>query len=556
MKILLLSGLGPSWPEGSAFYDSNMLSHTFLDKECYHEGLKRSISTNDFYITLANGKTIPLFRLRNGVEKNLTSLTLEGILSKCDCEYKYVDLERVWNDETIDDYKDINYIFLSTTFICNLSDLRYALNWCQKNYPGVGVVLGGQFSNLKYKKILEEFPSVIYIMRGDGEIAIPELLDFLNHKTSNIEEVSNLVWRRENEVVSNEVKMVDVNTIPAIDVNEHVDSMYYESMRGCAFGCKFCSFPFASPKWRYKSAQKIADDWIYYSDVFGIKRIRAMDSAFTFPPKRLEELMSLLKGKNIEWEAYSRADVITSPEIIRNLEDANCRLLSIGFESLSDNTLKYMNKRTTAELNRTANNLLNQYAEKLDFRGSFIVGFPGETKEDYQKTHDFLVNEFKKQFHLSVFSLVDETMPIWKEAEKYGLVVIDPDNPDYNWSHVGMTAKEARELHQQTLYDVRWKNEFAVATEWQLPYDMPFNPDLDFKRNYRIEKLIERLAFVTKDFKGNQELIDSITNSVVEELKTLGVHIKALDKERQEKIPSNKALKKNHEKKNNNREDK
>ena len=33
-----------------------------------------------------------------------------------------------------------------------------------------------------------------------------------------------------------------------------------------------------------------------------------------------------------------------------------------------------------------------------------------------------LVNEFKKQFHLSVFSLVDETMPIWKEADKLGLL--------------------------------------------------------------------------------------------------------------------------------------
>ena len=41
MKILLLSGLGPSWPQGSAFYDSNMLNQTFLDKDCYHDGLKR-----------------------------------------------------------------------------------------------------------------------------------------------------------------------------------------------------------------------------------------------------------------------------------------------------------------------------------------------------------------------------------------------------------------------------------------------------------------------------------------------------------------------------------
>lgn len=184
-----------------------------------------------------------------------------------------------------------------------------------------------------------------------------------------------------------------------------------------------------------------------------------------------------------------------------------------------------MNKRTTADINRKVNKLLNEHAEKLDFRASFIVGFPGETEEEYMKTHEFLVNEYKKQFHLSVFSLVDETMPIWGEADKYNLVVTDMNNPDYNWSHCGMDAQRARELHQKTLFDVRWKNEWAVATEWQLPYDLPLNPYLDFTKNYRIEKLIERLAFVDHDFNGNQEEIDRITNSCVEELQTLGVFI-------------------------------
>ncbi|MBR4672472.1 MAG: radical SAM protein [Bacilli bacterium] len=547
MKILLLSGLGPSWPQGSAFYNSNMLEHTFLDKECYHEGLKRNISKKDFYIYDSNGDEKSLFRERNGIEKNLTTLTLEGILNDCDCEYEYLDLEKVWNNFDYQNGDDIDYIFLSTTFICNLSDLNYAINWCKQNLPGKKIIVGGQFSNLKYKKILEEFGDILYVMRGDGEIAIPALLDYLNHKQDDISKVPNLVWRNGDEVVSNEVKMVDVNTVPAIKLDGHVDNMYYESMRGCAFGCKFCSFPAASPKWRYKSAQKIADDWLYYSDAFGVKRMRAMDSAFTFPPKRLQELLELLKDKGIEWEAYSRADVINSKEVIEALEDANCRLLSFGFESLSDDTLKKMNKRVTAEQNRKTNELLNKYAKKLDYRCSFIVGFPGETPEEYQKTHDFLVNEYKKQFHLSVFSLVDETMPIWQEAEKYGLEVTDPNNPDYNWKHKGMTAEEARKLHQQTLYDVRWKNEFAVGTEWQLPFDLPLNPNLDFTKNYRIEKLIERLAFVTKDFKGNQELIDAITESVVQELSTLGVHIKGFSYNKEERS-NNKALVKSDEK--------
>ena len=131
---------------------------------------------------------------------------------------------------------------------------------------------------------------------------------------------------------------------------------------------------------------------------YDIKRVKAMDSAFTFPPQRLDELINILLDENIEWEAYSRADVITTEEKIKFLEAAKCRLLSIGFESLSDDTLKKMNKRITAEQNRRANDLLNKHAQEMDFRGSFIVGFPGGTPEDFKLTHDFLVNEYKKQF--------------------------------------------------------------------------------------------------------------------------------------------------------------
>ena len=99
-------------------------------------------------------------------------------------------------------------------------------------------------------------------------------------------------------------------------------------------------------------------------------------------------------------------------------------------------------------------------------------------------------------------------MPIWKESEKYNLKIHDLNNPDYNWSHCGMNAETARKLHQQTLYDVRWQNEYAVAVEWQLQYDLPLNPSLNFTDNYRIEKLIERLAFVENDFSNDEEKIN------------------------------------------------
>ena len=478
---------------------------------------------DNFYYMQGTEK-IPLMRPRLEGEPHLTTAVLEDILNKCDCEYETLDLDNVWFEKKDPKIEKPDAIFLSTTFICNLRDLEVALKWIEKRYPESLIALGGQYSNLKYQKIMEKFENVSYVLRGDGEISIPPLIESLKGELKE-EEVPNLVWRDSNgDIKVNNLEYLDLDDYPVTKFKGQNMSVPYESMRGCAFACKFCSFPAASPKWRIKSAEKIMDDWNFYKEK-GVKRIKAMDSAFTAPKKRTEKLLEMLKDKGIEWEAYSRADVIDSPEIVKKLEDANCRVLSIGFESLSDDTLKKMNKRVTAEQNRKANELLIKHSKNLDFRGSFIVGFPGETPEDYQKTHDFLVNDFEKQFHLSVFSLTDETMPIWKEAELYDLKVEDMDNPDYNWSHCGMDAKKARELHQKTLYDVRWKNEKGVATEWQLPYQLPLIPTLTANQNYRIEKLIERLAFVTIDFKDEPEKIEAITKGIVDELETFGIFI-------------------------------
>jgi radical SAM superfamily enzyme YgiQ (UPF0313 family) len=268
----------------------------------------------------------------------------------------------------------------------------------------------------------------------------------------------------------------------------------YESMRGCPFSCKFCSFPHASPKWRYKSAQKIRNDWAAYAEQNSTQHIRASDSTFTTPPTRLRELLRLLPEVGVGWEAFARANALKDEETVGSLVEAHCKTLSIGFESMSDNTLKYMDKRVTATANRRAFELLRN--SDLGYRISFMVGFPGESAEDYARTQDFLVNDYSGYFMLNVFSLQDETMPVWADAEYYDLQVEDPENPDYSWSHRGMDVSAARELMLNTFEQVRWRNDSAVHLLWQKDYETPLMPHLSTQTNLRLEKLVERVAML------------------------------------------------------------
>ncbi len=101
---------------------------------------------------------------------------------------------------------------------------------------------------------------------------------------------------------------------------------------------------------------------------------------------------------------------------------------------------------------------------------------------------------------LSVFSFLDETMPVWQDAQRFGLTIATPDDPDYSWSHNGMDVADAQALHRRTLDATRWGSDEAVLLLWQADYDTPLIPGADRGTALRLEKAIERLAMLPADF--------------------------------------------------------
>lgn len=99
--------------------------------------------------------------------------------------------------------------------------------------------------------------------------------------------------------------------------------------------------------------RKIWGDWTGYVERNGVRHITALDSTFTVPKPRLRQLLPMLQDAPFTWEAYTRANTIYNEDVVTALERARCHKLSIGFESMSPNTLAYMHKQVRAEQNRT-----------------------------------------------------------------------------------------------------------------------------------------------------------------------------------------------------------
>ncbi len=525
MRTLLLSGLGPSI-KNDQYLEGSLLEQNPSPQRA--DRLSRwsdAVGQPDLRLDRLRWRGSRLLQPRRDRIPHLSTFVLRAILDRCPGEYDHVDTHAIWDDDPYQAADHYDVVLLSTTFIWEARSLRRAVDWLSQRWPKATVVLGGQYSNLKFARILRECPSVDYIVRGDGEHTLPALLEAISGH-GEIALVPNLVVRNDaGRLVVSEVSYVDLETEPSPGLIGAQQIVPYESMRGCPFKCGFCSFPHASPRWRHKSADKICDDWARYAKDCGTRLVKAMDSTFTIPPRRMHRLFEKLPALEIGWEAYSRANTIESADYVERLGESHCRSLSIGFESMSDRTLTAMDKGVTVAQNRRAFELLSQGA--VGYRCSFMVGYPGETPEQWEKTRDFLLHEYSGYYIMSVFSLQDETMPVWSRADEFGLTVDHSDDYDYRWTHDGMDEPTARSLLNEALDAMRTGNDDAVLMHWQAMYEHPLMPSDSRRHNLRVEKLIERLAMAPKDF-PDPSVARSVVADHVTDLRELGVELAAV----------------------------
>jgi anaerobic magnesium-protoporphyrin IX monomethyl ester cyclase len=539
MTALLVSGMGPEYPDNKLLRHSSFEALLNPDAAAFASG-KHAFDLATLRYKTNNGVELPLLRARRdgGARAasiltaeltprpasafHLTTFTLESILSRAGIEFDTLSTTHIWKGAGAEPAGRYDTILLSTTFIWDRRTLRQAITWIEQRFPEATLILGGQYSNLKFDQIMRDHNFVDFIVRGDAELALPDLLDKLG-TDADLGNVQNLVFRgTDGRLRVTPIMYIDIDENPSPSSNGYSPVVPYESMRGCPFSCKYCSFPAASPQWRYKSADKIVRDWAGYKRQNGATYIKALDSTFTVPPTRLREFLPKVAAIDIQWEAYTRANSIKNAELVQQLEESGCRSLFLGFESMSDTTLQYMDKKVTSRANRIAHELLNE--SKIKHFVSFIVGYPGESPELFEETKMFLVNEFAGEFALYVCMLQDETMPVWQDAKRFDLQVNDPSGEARIWSHCGMDSETATELQLETLRDVRWKNDNAIFRSWQHEFESPLMSGKSQQENALVEKMIDRLGMISADIE-NEGQARRLEDRLVHELDAHGVTI-------------------------------
>ena len=169
---------------------------------------------------------------------------------------------------------------------------------------------------------------------------------------------------------------------------------YLKISEGCDRPCSFCAIPLM----RGKHVSKSIEDLVIESEKLAAKGVSeliliAQDLTFygldLYKERALAKLLkALVKVEGIEWIRLHYAYPTGFPEDVLDVikeESKVCNYLDIPLQHISDSLLKSMRRGTTKEKTTSLINKMRNRVPNMAIRTTLIVGYPGETEENFQE---------------------------------------------------------------------------------------------------------------------------------------------------------------------------
>jgi len=202
-------------------------------------------------------------------------------------------------------------------------------------------------------------------------------------------------------------KVSEIEQLPLLSRDEYESRVittgenyaYLKIGEGCSNMCTYCAIPYI----RGKFASRKMEDIISEAKILakqGIKELIVIAQDTTkygidiYGKTMLTELLHKLSEiKEIKWLRflYSYPEGITD-ELIEEVKQNEkiCKYFDIPIQHISDNMLKAMNRKTTKQNIEKLIEKIRTEIPNVTLRTSLIVGFPGETKQDFSELYEFV----------------------------------------------------------------------------------------------------------------------------------------------------------------------
>lgn len=290
----------------------------------------------------------------------------------------------------------------TSTFMQNVPSLAAARR-LKERAPHIIVVMGGGNCDGPMGQVLHRnHPFLDYVVRGEGELAFPELLGCVEAGVRPVD-VPGVCWWRGDEPVANPQsrRAVPPELIPrpdfdgwqrALDASGMADhfepELVLEGARGCWWGekhqCTFCGLNGSSIQFRSRPAERMWSDIRHLVTRHRILDLIMVDNIIDMAYFR--DLLPRLARADWDLRIHYEVKANLQPEQVELLAAAGVTDVQPGIESLSRRVLGLMDKGTTGAINLR---LLRECEDRgITVSWNYLYGFPGENAADYEAVID------------------------------------------------------------------------------------------------------------------------------------------------------------------------
>ena len=250
-----------------------------------------------------------------------------------------------------------------------------------------------------------------YVCLGEGEEAMAELLGYLERGEEVFSNSIQNIWVRggSKPLVRPPIPSLDSLPVMARDLlDEQEGVVHICTQRGCPFPCSYCAAASTLELYegneygRRRSCQDVIDELIDIKKNGSLNFVIFEDDTFTLDRKWVREFCKRY-GSEIEvgFSLHARVETMTL-EMVEELANAGCQHIVYGVESGSYRVRKdIMNRPVTNQRFLEVFNWSKRFGIRVI--ANFMLGLPGETKQDIEKTLDFISELEPDDFAYCVF---------------------------------------------------------------------------------------------------------------------------------------------------------
>ncbi len=297
--------------------------------------------------------------------------------------------------------------------------VKWLVEVLKKHHPQKKIVVGGSVGTSISEIMLNNNP-VDIVCLGEGEETARELFTALDG--GDLSKVKGIMYKDDSgKIFKNDtrlpIKNLDSIHLPAWDYfpmdiylknpvgapnrNKWIDgssessdllSMNLFATRGCPYKCIYCYHDFMGHGYRQRSPENVLKEIEILYEKYKVPYFHFIDDEFAMNKGFVYDFCKLVRsfqdkiGRKITWGCTGRVNLMTE-DLVITMADAGCVLISYGIESGSQKILDLVNKQVTVEQAKQAIRLTKKHLGWADC--SFMIGYPGETKNTIQETVDF-----------------------------------------------------------------------------------------------------------------------------------------------------------------------